>query len=119
MKIFLLLPTLAVLSVRPITSFAATSFSVADSNIIISNKTDHYAFEEGDKDYPVIIRHEGKTTYYCNELRAAIPWSEVYSGQSRIDGVKISFPAQPHRGRLYAVCPHARLHRVFCNSKWI
>lgn len=60
-----------------------------DSNIIISNKTERYSFEEGQKDHPVIIRQENKTTYFCRELRSSIPWVESYDGQSTIDGVKI------------------------------
>lgn len=60
-----------------------------DSNIIISNKVERYVYEEGDKLHPVVIRQEGKTTYYCNELRAEMPWAELYDGQSSIDGVKI------------------------------
>ncbi|HZE84940.1 MAG TPA: DUF3857 domain-containing protein, partial [Puia sp.] len=69
-------------------SFPA-SFSGEDSNIVISNKTERYSFEEGEKAHPVIIRQEDKTTYYCSELRAAISWAESYDGQSSIDGVKI------------------------------
>lgn len=68
---------------------ASPAYSGEDSNIIISSKTERYSFEEGEKDHPVVVRQESKTQYYCSELRASIPWVEMYDGQSRIDGVKI------------------------------
>jgi hypothetical protein len=43
-----------------------------DSNIVISNKTERYVFDEGSKEHPVIIHQEDKTTYYCSELRTEI-----------------------------------------------
>jgi len=60
-----------------------------DSNIVISNKIQHYAFEEGEKDHPVIIRQQDKTTYYCSELRSSILWSEMYDDESSIEEVKV------------------------------
>ena len=66
-----------------------TPSSDEDSNIVISNKTERYSFEEGGKDHPVVIHQEDKTLYYCSELKTAIPWAEMYDGQSSIDGVKI------------------------------
>lgn len=87
--IFLPLLGLTVLSARAARPLIKTPLAGEDSNIVISNKTERYSFEEGEKAHPVIIRQEGKTTYYCSELRAAIPWVESYDGQSSIDGVKI------------------------------
>lgn len=81
--------TMTALSVRAAAPCMSLPGSEGDSNIIISNKVEHYTYEEGDKVHPVVIRHEGKTTYYCNELRAEIPWAELYDAQSSIDGVKI------------------------------
>jgi transglutaminase-like putative cysteine protease len=81
--------TLILLSARTDTRAASPSYFGEDSNIIISNKAERYSYEEGDQAHPVIIRQEQKTTYYCAELRASIPWIETYDGQSRIDGVKI------------------------------
>jgi len=60
-----------------------------DSNIVISNKTERYIFDEGSKEHPVVIRQEYKTTYYCSELRTEIPWSVSYNNQSSIDDLKI------------------------------
>jgi len=84
-----LILSLTLLSARPNTPAASPSCFGEDSNIVISNKTERYSFEEGEQTHPVIIRQEQKTTYYCAELRASIPWVETYDGQSRIDGVKI------------------------------
>ncbi|HMH20930.1 MAG TPA: transglutaminase domain-containing protein [Puia sp.] len=75
-----------------LSSFPLPSYAPAyreDSNIVISNKTERYSFEEGEKTHPVVIRQEDKTTYYCSELRADISWVESYDDQSSIDGVKI------------------------------
>ena len=80
---------MAALSARAGTPAAPLPFPGEDSNIVISNKTQKYSFEEGEKGHPVIIRQEDKTTYYCSELRAAIPWVESYDDQSSIDEVKI------------------------------
>lgn len=60
-----------------------------DSNIVISNMVQHFSFEEGEKDHPVVIRRKDKITYYCNELRSAITWSEMYDDQENIDDLKI------------------------------
>ncbi|HVU55299.1 MAG TPA: transglutaminase-like domain-containing protein [Puia sp.] len=68
---------------------ASPAYSGEDSNIVISSKTERYSFEEGEAAHPVIVRQESKTQYYCSELRASIPWVEMYDGQSRIDGVKV------------------------------
>ena len=55
------------------------AFPAGDSNIVISNKTQRYIFDEGSKEHPVIIHQQDKTTYYCSELRTEIPWSEFLS----------------------------------------
>src|SRR5689334_22948560 len=86
---FSLLPALVLFSIRATPLTASPAYSGEDSNIVISNKTERYSFEEGEQEHPVIIRQEHKTTYYCSELRSSIPWIETYDGQSRIDGVKI------------------------------
>lgn len=88
-RLFPLLPALVLFSTRATLLAASPASSGEDSNIVISNKTERYSFEEGEQDHPVIIRQEQKTIYYCNELRSSIPWVETYDGQSRIDGVKI------------------------------
>jgi Transglutaminase-like superfamily len=71
------------------TPLPPAAFPVRDSNIVISNKTQRYIFDEGSKEHPVVIRQEDKTTYYCSELRTEIPWSEFYDDQSSIDDLKI------------------------------
>jgi len=63
--------------------------SAGDRNIIISNKTERYVFDEGSKEHPVIIHQEDKTTYYCSELRTEISWAEFYDDQSSIDELMI------------------------------
>jgi len=83
------LPILSCLSVRADGFNSPPSYVAEDSNIVISNKTERYTFTEGEKDHPVIIRQEDKTTYYCRELRSDILWSEMYDDLSHIDGVKI------------------------------
>jgi len=65
------------------------AYLTEDSNIVISNKTQRYTFAEGEKQHPVVIKQEEKTTYYCSQLRSEILWSEMYDDQSSIDGVKI------------------------------
>jgi hypothetical protein len=84
------LPPAASPSARPIACPAIRPASPAgDSNIVISNKTVRYIFDEGSKEHPVIIHQQDKTTYYCSELRTEIPWSEFYDDQSSIDDLKI------------------------------
>jgi hypothetical protein len=75
---------------RPINArHAAEPSSTIDSNVVISNKTERYTYQEGNKDHPVIIREESKTTYYCSEIKTEMPWVESYDGQSTIDEVKV------------------------------
>ncbi|HXB92956.1 MAG TPA: transglutaminase domain-containing protein, partial [Puia sp.] len=80
---------LPVLVVHAGNKYPAGAYPKEDSNIIISNKIERFTFAEGEKDHPVIIRQENKTTYFCQELRSGILWSEMYDDQSRIDGLKI------------------------------
>ncbi|HEY8969013.1 MAG TPA: transglutaminase domain-containing protein [Puia sp.] len=86
-----LLPVLALTFFLAVSNMlvASPAYDGEDSNIIINSKVERYSFEEGEKEHPVVVRQESKTQYYCSELRASIPWVEMYDGQSRIDGVKI------------------------------
>ena len=80
---------LPVLAVHAGNKYPSGAYPKEDSNIIISNKIERFTFAEGEKDHPVIIRQENKTTYFCQELRSGILWSEMYDDQSHIDGLKI------------------------------
>ena len=81
------------LDLPPVYPMGPTVFSTRpgseDSNIVISNKTERYTFTEGEKDHPVVIKREDKTTYICRELRSDIVWSEMYDENSHIDAVKV------------------------------
>ncbi len=58
-------------------------------NITISSLREKIEFEKGDKEHPVLIRHNVETVYLCNEFRTSNDIVEFYNDQESIDDVDI------------------------------
>ena len=61
-------------------------FPAGDSNIVISNKTQRYIFDEGSKEHPVVIRQEDASALerqnHSAQSASAGRWSTQASGVS-------------------------------------
>ena len=63
--------------------------AIKDSNVVISNAKEEYAFEYNKKDKNVVVKQNLTTTYKCKDFRTQIGISEFYDDKTSIDDVGI------------------------------
>ncbi|MBV8254367.1 MAG: transglutaminase domain-containing protein [Chitinophaga sp.] len=68
----------------------ASAYDDPEKNVTISSQEDRYEFVySSDKDNPINIKQELKTTYVCNQFRTNVPFAVFYDDKSRIDEVRV------------------------------
>ncbi|RAJ85791.1 transglutaminase superfamily protein [Chitinophaga dinghuensis] len=71
-------------------TITSNAYDDPDKNVIISSLEDRYEFVySNDKENPVNIKQEQKTTYLCNQFRTTVPFAEFYDDKSKIDEVRV------------------------------